>query len=658
MEYHGPFGGSKSFYGYRIDTLKSALQKYIRRADVDKAIKCALELDFFYKIPKAKGIRTNMVNRLRIISCEEFGDSNPSMYKFIDAFLEKWNKTRDLDNKIESVRQIVKIINLYSLIPKSRVLSHIRAAYLYNVRTKQENRDFYVKKGNRWGGRKGPKLSETEIDNRLEILDNIKNEYSNLYENINGSQDISSIVKSGDPEILREYMGKFVYYFNMKDHKCFYWAFKIQDLASSGCKASRRYRKQGCEYILWEFVIANAGDRLEPINILFTWYNKYKSERWMYLINAIKIALADYQNPEILSEPSINDEHVNKLLEKHYAEKFIVDDFCIDQHTKSGRIKNRSHKFFACIGSQIVNPSKNIIEKYLCIYNKIKWAREGEVLQPKKKKKIKIKKKQPTITFEKLQKLPRGQLRCGKSKKSVFISNKYVYKGPYQENDKKMTNNVKFTKQCLKIEEILGIDEKYRTTLKIVNKLNFADGIYLVFKNIGKIDDSSKKFLVKNKGELEKDKQLDVNKNYLYTKVQDDIGKYVYGRNVLKRIIDVRKTNQQLFTDDVKIAVLQHLYMRFILNIGDSGDHNILLREDDSSRLIAGIDLEEIRGSKKPTNKLECLFKMVSSDISLKYSPFLKNIKQMDLKFIDKLQLDEHELTSISERIQLFKAFT
>ena len=98
MEYHGPFGGTKTYHGYTIDTIKSALQKYIRRADTIQAFRCALELDSFYKLSEAKGIRTNMVNRLRIISCEEFGDSNPSMYRLVNQYLETWNTNRDKDD--------------------------------------------------------------------------------------------------------------------------------------------------------------------------------------------------------------------------------------------------------------------------------------------------------------------------------------------------------------------------------------------------------------------------------------------------------------------------------------------------------------------------------------------------------------------------------
>ena len=63
-------------------------------------------------------------------------------------------------------------------------------------------------------------------------------------------------------------------------------------------------------------------------------------------------------------------------------------------------------------------------------------------------------------------------------------------------------------------------------------------------------------------------------------------------------------------TDEIKLASLQHLYLRFLFDIGDSGTHNILIRKDyeHTGRLIAGIDLEEKRGIKVKESQLAHLF--------------------------------------------------
>ena len=64
-----------------------------------------------------------------------------------------------------------------------------------------------------------------------------------------------------------------------------------------------------------------------------------------------------------------------------------------------------------------------------------------------------------------------------------------------------------------------------------------------------------------------------------------------------------------------------------MLNIRDSGCHNILLREDGSNKLIAGIDLEEQRGSDKGATKLSYLFRKNPSKKERRlYTPHLDKI--------------------------------
>ena len=38
IEYHGPFGGTITYHGHPLDTIKSSLQKYVRRNETDKRL--------------------------------------------------------------------------------------------------------------------------------------------------------------------------------------------------------------------------------------------------------------------------------------------------------------------------------------------------------------------------------------------------------------------------------------------------------------------------------------------------------------------------------------------------------------------------------------------------------------------------------------------
>lgn len=72
MQWKGMFGGTTTFSGYKMDVIKSGLQKYIRRGIVDKALYCGFELFRLGEVGGEAGM-TNLFNRLRIIAAEDIG---------------------------------------------------------------------------------------------------------------------------------------------------------------------------------------------------------------------------------------------------------------------------------------------------------------------------------------------------------------------------------------------------------------------------------------------------------------------------------------------------------------------------------------------------------------------------------------------------------
>ena len=121
------------------------------------------------------------------------------------------------------------------------------------------------------------------------------------------------------------------------------------------------------------------------------------------------------------------------------------------------------------------------------------------------------------------------------------------------------------------------------------------------------------------------------------TKIETNV-KVVPRGKVIRRVSDIESNG--LLTDKIKSATLQHLYLRFLLDIGDSGTHNVLVREDHDStgRLIAGIDLEEKRGIKEKKRRLDHLFKKTPSKKQIDlYESDISNIKSLSYS-----QLDQH----------------
>jgi hypothetical protein len=129
----------------------------------------------------------------------------------------------------------------------------------------------------------------------------------------------------------------------------------------------------------------------------------------------------------------------------------------------------------------------------------------------------------------------------------------------------------------------------------------------------------------------------------------------------VNRVSDIEGTG--LLTDDIKSAALQHLYLRFLLDIGDSGTHNVLVREDygNTGRLITGIDLEETRAIKKKKSRLDHFFKkapskkqncLYQSDVckikSLSYS-------QLDQHTLDRLRAVGIDLERLKENMELWE---
>ena len=106
------------------------------------------------------------------------------------------------------------------------------------------------------------------------------------------------------------------------------------------------------------------------------------------------------------------------------------------------------------------------------------------------------------------------------------------------------------------------------------------------------------------------------------------------------RVSDVE--NNGRLTDDIKLAALQHLYFRFLLDIGDSGTHNVLVRDDyvSTGRLIAGIDLEEKRIIRAKKHRLDHLFKKAPS----KNQVYLYQSDVRKIKSLSYRQLDQHTI--------------
>ena len=84
-EYYDPWSNTKTKHGLDADLVISALQKCIRRADADKAMRMAYELYITSTFHEEK-----MWNRLLVISVEDIGFGNP----YAPVFVKTMNDLR------------------------------------------------------------------------------------------------------------------------------------------------------------------------------------------------------------------------------------------------------------------------------------------------------------------------------------------------------------------------------------------------------------------------------------------------------------------------------------------------------------------------------------------------------------------------------------
>jgi len=227
-------------------------------------------------------------------------------------------------------------------------------------------------------------------------------------------------------------------------------------------------------------------------------------------------------------------------------------------------------------------------------------------------------------TMIKLKDAPQAQKRTAKWKKHVYILEGLVFKGPYKRNDRMLIKNLRYTYALQLLEAALQLHDWQRASLRW-EYLGFGDDnqYYLVSRNVGKWENIP--FNLKN------------------SKIEKNV-KVIPRGGTVWRLREVEKNGQ--LTDDIKSAALQHLYLRYLLDIGDSGPQNVLIRQDykNTGRLVAGIDLEERRAIKEKERRLNHLFKRAPSKIqeSLYESDVCK------IKSLSYSQLDQHSLDRLS----------
>ena len=319
---------SVSFNGYKLDILKSGVQKYLRRREFNKMVWCVGEIYLFQVYAKsyiekkaAKGIISNLINRLIIMLDEEILFAECENYLLVRRYIEDFEKSNR--NNFECLFKICHIMCQSKMIRRN---SDIRS--FWSPLTTKLN---------------------LEDDNRDEDEDEDEDEYC---------------------------FKKFKEKFEENKSECFIWMFKIFYRKREGKVI--RYRRRENIYMIWKYLfdLQNIKDN-EVLQKcleykLREFYKKNRSERFIFLTSAIDIAM--HKKNDIKNE-LFNIENLMKNIDNKFADiniiknvyenwnKMKIDDYAIDMHTSLGRKMGKNKVNFIMSGCQIIDEDKEYFVK-------------------------------------------------------------------------------------------------------------------------------------------------------------------------------------------------------------------------------------------------------------------------------------------------------
>jgi predicted metal-binding protein len=372
---------SISYYGYKLDILKSAAQKYLRRREETKMLWCVGEIYLFHVFARtqqekrcARGIITNLLNRIIIMMDEELLFAEWDKYLICRSLLEQFEKS-----KREDFISLIKVCRILCRSKLLRLNSDIRGYFDRGMRhwgvpkPKQEIKSLEEQSNNGFGFMKGGGCGGNPT-----------------------LKKVNQLRKSGDNESVLLDMANFIYYFDKRDPNCLYWAFKISYRREKG---ARRFKRTDCEYIIWEYLFQKSKGNEYLMKYLQykleEYFVKNRGERFIWLTASVMAVMykdnMDW-NPEKLGfDIDVTEADIRKVFEGR--EKLEIDDYAIDMHCSLGRKMGKNKVDFIKEGSVVVDEDKEyFVQEWRDMYNGGK-IRSFEKQQKKKAQKKKAPKK-------------------------------------------------------------------------------------------------------------------------------------------------------------------------------------------------------------------------------------------------------------------------
>lgn len=278
---------------YKVDEVKSGLQKYIRRNMRSKAVMCAMDL-----IKLGEGGRKTLCTRLKVIAVEDIGIAN------IDLVLYTINY---IDNKEPDDKKLIQLVVLLCESDHSRAGSHINKYF------------------------KNKPDMEVDKEKMKKYMDKYKAKRYN----------------KGDNKHLIKYLCKFEYWYSKeKSLNCIYYVIKISNMSFTKDGPLRLGHTNPMRKV-WE-IMDDGSFEFDLLNKCFWSQTEKRPFLMMYLM--IKLVIDDYEYE--LPDTSINKKYY-KYIDGDYD--LELDDYVFDMHTAKGRSKGKNRSDFIEEGSYVAN---------------------------------------------------------------------------------------------------------------------------------------------------------------------------------------------------------------------------------------------------------------------------------------------------------------
>lgn len=369
----------KSIFGYNPSVLKSGIQKYARRAEVQKGLWCLIEMDLFsllewdgaaldaylQKYPRvtradvkdrSQKIRSNMVNRLVVMMSEEVSICAWWMPVKMLELYERWleNRANPLSRKY--------LVDIYLHLTSNqmiRLISDLNAVYRLLDPTKPV----------------------AKIDDRRvrQIHADMQERYPLLYaDQAEMGEPTWRLDITKFPRKLHPCIRGIIYNLERGSDHVFYWISKLRELQKEDRVGKYRYLT-----LVWKILLhcIELIDRPEPLResvcALWGFYKRIKNrERPIFLYHAV-LLIVRRDEVDWNSKPSAIDTPID-VVEQWYADhlnggKMPVDSYVLDMHTRRYKKGNNDLMKFAAEGAYVRNENEMFFNPaYRAVYVDLK----------------------------------------------------------------------------------------------------------------------------------------------------------------------------------------------------------------------------------------------------------------------------------------------